>query len=151
MNNKQLPLESWVVFDYTSEKEVINDINPQFENLSMLLEERPFINMENGEFATLNMEKTRIFFESNKIDNISPSFLSRIQIIYMSNDTITCKDIFNNYIDKKFINIYAQQKALLISLYSNLFLPFLRFCREELKNVINFNIRKFLFTYLIKF
>jgi len=136
------PLESWIVFDHSSENNILNDINPQFEKLTTLLEDRPCLNLENGEFSCLNVDKTRFFFESTKIDNISPSFLSKIQMIYLSKDTMTCNDIFRNYIDKKFINIYAQQKELLVNLYKILFLPFLKFCRKELKNVLFFNCRR---------
>lgn len=117
------------------ERNAIHNIETQFDNILFLVEERPFKNYENGDISMLKTDNTRFFFETNKINQISPSFLSRINMIYIHEDTLSCFDLFKNYLVEKCINVWSVNKETLLNLYKMIFMPFVKFCINDLRNV----------------
>ena len=127
-------MESWLVFDYTMETNMFQKFDSTFERLIMFLDDYPSLNLESGSFYSLYPNNARYFFETNKIDHVSPSFISRTNFIYIEHEIVTPSLLFNKFVEVGLINIFAEYKDKLKSLFETIYLEFLKSIKTELKN-----------------
>ena len=88
----------------------------------------------------------RYFFETNGIEHVSPSFISRTNILYIEEEIITPTLLFKKFIEKGLLNIFSKYKTDLLELYENIFLKLLNIIKTELSSDVIIEINEKLIT-----
>ena len=90
--------------------------------------------------------KYRYFFETNSLEHISPSFISRTNFLYVEHDVVTSSLIFSKFIELGLLNIFSEYKEKLRILFETIYLEFVRKVKIELKDDVIIEINEIIQT-----